>query len=426
MNEGEEIYSLAQQLFLICRSLTGDGVRKTLRLIKNQLPELEIHEVPSGTGCFDWTVPDEWNINDAYIIDPDGNKIADFRQNNLHVAGYSIPVDKTVSLDELQNHLYSLPEKQDAIPYITSYYKKHWGFCITDKQRRTLKQGRYRVRIDSSLKPGHLTYAELIIRGQSSQEIFLSTYICHPSLANNELSGPCVTAYLAKWLRSLEHRRYTYRIIFIPETIGSIYYLSRNLEYLKEHVIAGFNVSCVGDERTYSFLPSRQGNTLADRVALHVLKHIYPDFKRYSFLDRGSDERQYCSPGVDLPVVLVGRSKYEQYPEYHTSKDNMDFITPEGLYGGYNAIRQCLICLEHNEKLKTTVLCEPQLGRRGLYPSANSKVSREQLKPMMDLIAYADGTNDLLGIADLIGREIWSLFEIVNKLKNEKLLVVCE
>ncbi|HDY90209.1 MAG TPA: DUF4910 domain-containing protein [bacterium] len=426
MNEGEKIYSLAQQLFPICRSLTGEGVRKTLSLIKRQLPELEIHEVPSGTRCFDWTVPDEWNINDAYIIDPDGNKIADFRKNNLHVVGYSTPVDETVLLDELQNHIYSLPDQEDAIPYITSYYKKHWGFCITDKQRKALKQGRYRVHIDSSLKPGHLTYGQLIIPGRSSREIFLSTYICHPSLANNELSGPCVTTYLAKWLQSLENRHYTYRIIFIPETIGSIYYLSRNLEYLKEHVIAGFNVSCVGDERTYSFMPSRQGNTLADRVAQHVLKHIYPDFKRYSFLNRGSDERQYCSPGVDLPVVLVGRSKYGQYPEYHTSKDNMDFITPAGLSGGYNAIRQCLICLEHNEKLKTGVLCEPQLGKRGLYPLISSKETTKQVRPMMDLIAYADGTNDLLGIADLINREMWSLFEIVNKLKSENLLVICE
>ena len=421
---GEEMYSLACELFPICRSITGDGVRKTLKRIKSELPELKILEVPSGTKCFDWTVPLEWNIKDAYIIGPDGDKIIDFKASNLHIVGYSIPVDEIISLNELQKHLYSLPDQPDAIPYITSYYEKRWGFCITHNKRQTLKEGDYKVCIDSTLEPGNLTYGELVIPGETNEEIFLSTYICHPSLANNELSGIVVTTYLAKWLLSLKKRRYTYRIIFIPETIGSILYLSKNMKQLKNNMIAGFNVTCVGDDRAYFYLPSRSGDTLADRVALHVLRHIAPDFIKYSFLDCGSDERQYCSPGVDLPVVLVGRSKYGTYDEYHTCKDNLDFITPTGLHGAYNAIKECLVCLEHNEKLKVTVLCDPQLGKRNLYPTISTKETGEQVRTMMSLIAYCDGTKDLVDIADIIGEKITDLFDIVDKLKDEGLLEV--
>ena len=421
---GEELYSLACELFPICRSITGDGVRKTLKRIKSELPELKILEVPSGTKCFDWTVPLEWNIKDAYIIGPDGDKIIDFKASNLHIVGYSIPVDEIISLNELQKHLYSLPDQPDAIPYITSYYEKRWGFCITHNKRQTLKEGDYKVCIDSTLEPGNLTYGELVIPGETNEEIFLSTYICHPSLANNELSGIVVTTYLAKWLLSLKKRRYTYRIIFIPETIGSILYLSKNMKQLKNNMIAGFNVTCVGDDRAYFYLPSRSGDTLADRVALHVLRHIAPDFIKYSFLDCGSDERQYCSPGVDLPVVLVGRSKYGTYDEYHTCKDNLDFITPTGLHGAYNVIKECLVCLEHNEKLKVTVLCDPQLGKRNLYPTISTKETGEQVRTMMSLIAYCDGTKDLVDIADIIGEKITDLFDIVDKLKDEGLLEV--
>ena len=254
-NIGQAIYELAVELFPICRSITGEGVRKTLKRLQEILPDLQIYEVPSGTRAFDWSVPLEWNIHDAYIIDPDGKKIVDFSHSNLHVVGYSTPVNEVMSLVELQEHLHSLPEQPDAIPYLTSYYEQQWGFCITHSQRMSLVPGEYRVVIDSKLDKGSLTYGELIIPGKTDREIFLSTYICHPSMGNNELSGPTVTTYLAKWIGELESRNFTYRIIFIPETIGSIVYLSKNMDILKSRMIAGYNVTCIGDDNNYSYLP---------------------------------------------------------------------------------------------------------------------------------------------------------------------------
>jgi len=423
VNTGTNSYNLCRELFPLCRSVTGNGVRQTLQIIKDgYIPDLQIHEIPSGTQAFDWTVPKEWNINDAYIIDPDGNKIIDFKESNLHVVGYSVPVNKIVTLEELNEHLYSLPDQPNAIPYVTSYYKERWGFCLTDEQRKNLKPGNYKVYIDSSLTNGSLTYGELILPGKSEKEIFLSTYICHPSMANNELSGPVVTTFIVKWLISLKERKYTYRIIFIPETIGSIVYVSRNLDTLKNNVIAGFNITCVGDDRSYSYLPSRYGNTLADRVALHVLENMQSEFIKYSYLDRGSDERHYCSPGVDLPVVSVMRTKYGKYPEYHTSFDDLDLISPQGLQGAYEVLIKCIEALEKNEKLTVTVLCEPQLGKRGLYPTISSKQSTGNVRDMMNLLAYCDGSNDLLAVAEIINKPVWELYEMVSQLKDHELL----
>ncbi len=419
---GLKIHDLAKKLFYICRSITGEGVRESLAIIQEEIPGLTIHEVPSGEKCFDWIVPKEWNIRDAYIIDPDGKKIVDFQQSNIHVINYSTPVNQTLSLDELQNHLYSLPEQPDAIPYVTSYYKERWGFCLTHKQRQSLKPGNYQVVIDSSLSQGSLTYGELILPGETEQEILISTYTCHPSLANDNLSGPCVTTFLAKWLMSLKSRRYTYRIVFIPESIGAIVYLSRHYQKMKQNTIAGFVMTCVGDEGAVSYLPSRDENTLADKVALHVLKHTAPDFNHYSFLDRGSDERQYCSPGVDLPVVSIMRSRYGVYPEYHTSLDNLDFITPKGLQVGYELTRLCLECLEGNEYPKLNVLCEPQLGRRGLYPSISTKETYAQIYNLNNLIAYCDGKRSLLEIADKINVPLWELVKILDQLKKAELI----
>lgn len=413
-NLGQNMYSLCSELFPICRSITGNGVRQTLSILKQHIPELQVHEMPTGTVCFDWTIPKEWNIRDAYVIDPDGNKILSFKESNLHVVGYSTPVDLKVGLEELQQHLYSLPNQPEAIPYVTSYYKEDWGFCIAHSQRENLKPGEYRVYIDSELTDGSLTYGELIITGETKEEIFLSTYICHPSMANNELSGPVVTTFLAKWLSDMPKRRYTYRVVFVPETIGSIAYLSLHLQEMKKRIIAGFNITCVGDDRAYSYLPSRTGNTLSDQIAKHVLGHIDPDYISYTFLERGSDERQYCSPGVDLPVCSVMRTKYAKYPEYHTSLDNLSIVTPSGLYGGYDALQKCLECIESNHILKSTTLCEPQLSKRGLSESISSKKglasssevtsSTEKYKMMqlLNILAYADGSLTILKLADTI------------------------
>lgn len=383
-----------------------------------------VREVPSGTQVFDWSVPKEWNIRDAWIKDSKGNKILDFKDNNLHVVGYSLPVNKKVNLEELKTIIYTLPEQPDAIPYVTSYYKERYGFCMTQNQKNNLKEDNYHIFIDSELKDGSLTYGEIIIPGDSNKEVFLSTYVCHPSMANNELSGPAVAIYLAKWLKSLPIRRYTYRIIFIPETIGSITYLSQNLEHLKKRVIAGFNISCVGDNRTFSYAASRYGNTLADKLAKNVLRFYYPEYKEYSFLKRGSDERQYNAPGVDLPVCAICRSKYGEYPEYHTSKDNLDFISPEGLAGSFDVYKQCIIALENNYKYKVKVLCEPQLGKRGLYPTISQKGSSKVVKTMTDFIAYADGNNDLIDIGNIIDVPVEELVPIIKNLIDNDLIEV--
>ena len=423
----EEMYELCERLFPICRSITGDGVRKTLQmLVEVYGNEINIHEVPTGTKVFDWTVPKEWNIKEAYIENSKGQRVIDFKNNNLHVVGYSLPVDKFVDLQELKSVVYTQPDQPDAIPYVTSYYKECYGFCMSQNQLDKLPEDTYHIVIDSELKEGSLTYGEIIIPGDTEEEVFLSTYICHPSMANNELSGPVVATFLAKWLNLLVKRRYTYRIIFIPETIGAITYLSKNLQYLKEHVIAGFNLSCVGDNRTFSYVESRYGDTLADKAAKNVLSFYYPDYKTYSFLKRGSDERQYNAPGVDLPVCAICRSKYGEYPEYHTSKDNLELISPEGLLGAYEVYQQCILSLENNYSYKINVLCEPQLGKRGLYPTTSQKGTYDAVKVMIDFIAYADGSNDLIDISNIIGVPVNELLTVIEKLEKVDLLTRCD
>lgn len=421
-NVGDFCYRMATELYPICRSLSGPGVRETIAYITQYLPNLRLHEVPSGTKVFDWTVPDEWTIREAYIADESGVRIIDFKEHNLHVVGYSESVDKWMDLAELEGHLYTLPDQPNAIPYVTSYYSRRWGFCLTHNQKQVMKPGRYRVFIDSEHKSGVLNYAELILPGRTDKEIFLSTYICHPSMANNELSGPVVTTALARWLMSLEDRRFTYRIVFIPETIGSIVYLSKNLEYMKRHVVAGFNVTCIGDERCYSYLPSRAGNTLSDRAAINILRRVSPDFKQYSWLDRGSDERQYCAPGVDLPIATIMRSKYGEYPEYHTSLDDLTLISPAGLEGGFGVLQQAIDAIENNAYLKVSVLCEPQLGRRGLYPTLSTKESTAEVATMMNLISYCDGTLTLIDIAELLNKPVSELSQIIAPLLDAGLI----
>lgn len=424
MSIGDEMYRLAEELFPIDRSLTGDGVRRTLAIIKRELPDMEVHEVPTGTQVFDWTVPKEWAIRQAYIEDEQGNRIIDYKDLNLYVMGYSTPVDRWVDLEELKKHIYVQEGQPDAVPYVTSYYAPRYGFCMSEKQRDSLLPGRYHMLIDSELFDGSLTYGELVIPGRSEKEILISTYVCHPSMANNELSGPVLAVALAKRAAAQTDRKYTYRFLWIPETIGSITYLSRHLEHMKKHVIAGFVLSCVGDDRTYSYVPSRDGNTLADRAARNVLSFRYPEYRRYTFLDRGSDERQYNAPGVDLPVCVVCRSKYGEYPEYHTSLDNLEMISGGALQGSYEMYGAIFDAIEYNGFYRVKCLCEPQLGKRGMYPTVSRKGSYDAIMNMRDFLAYADGKKDLIDISDIIQAPIESLIPVIIKLQEADLLEV--
>ena len=416
------MHGWAKDLFPICRSLTGNGVRETLAYLSRIIPSMTVHEVPSGTQAFDWTVPNEWNIRGAYIEDENGNRVVDFARNNLHVVGYSTPVDQWMTLAELQPHLHSLPDQPGAIPYVTSYYVERWGFCLAHAQRESLAEGRYRVVIDSTLAPGSLTYGEVLIPGREEKEIFLSTYICHPSMANNELSGPVVVTALARAIAANTDRRFSYRIVFVPETIGSIVYISRHLEEMRRRIVAGYVVSCVGDDRAYSLLRSRDGNTLADRAAKLSLNKHAPDHIEYSYLDRGSDERQYCSPGVDLPVASIMRTRYNSYPEYHTSLDDLTLVTPGGLQGALEAYTKTIDLLEKNYTYTATTPCEPQLGKRGLYPTLSTRGAGYSVRAMTNVLAYADGTRDLVDLADRIGIPADEAIEITGKLVAAGLL----
>jgi aminopeptidase-like protein len=419
---GEMMYSWANELFPLNRSLTGNGVRETLAFIQRQIPEIQIHEVPSGTKAFDWTVPMEWSIRDAFIEDQEGNKVVDFMENNLHVVGYSLPLDKTVSRDELDSYLTSFPDQPTAIPYITSYYKPISGFCISHEQRQKLGPGPFRLYIDSNLKNGHMTYGEVLIEGETSEEVFLSTYICHPSMGNNELSGPVVAMALIQYLKSLPRRRYSYRILFTVETIGSIYFISRHLESLKRNVVAGWVLTCIGDNRTYSYVPSRQNDSYTNIISKRVLEDLQEPFIEYSWLDRGSDERQYCSPGVDLPIGSLMRSKYGEYPEYHTSLDDMSVISPEGLSGGFKLLVSAIEILESNSYYINMLPCEPQLGIRGLYPNTSTKKSGLEVRDQMNVISYLDGNNDLIEIANICGLSYSYVRTLINKLLDAGLI----
>ena len=416
------MYDLAVRLFPICRSITGDGFRQSLGIIREQVPEMQVFEVPSGTEVFDWTVPKEWNIRGGWIRRKNGETVIDFSNSNLHVLGYSLPIHRLVNRDELLEHIYTQPEQPDWIPYVTSYYKERWGFCMTEHQKEQLTDEEYEVFIDSTLADGSLTYGELIVPGETDEEIFFSTYLCHPSMANNELSGPCLMTALIKYVQSLSKRRYTYRFIIVPETIGSITYLSRNLKSMQQHVKAGFVLSCVGDDRTYSMVSTKYEDTLADRVLRNVLHYHYPDYIRYSFMKRASDERQYGSAGVGLPVCAFCRSKYHEYPEYHTSADNLSVISPEGLQGSYDVMVKVINALEYNRHYQMTCPCEPQLGKRGLYPTISQKGTYAAFRAMQHFTAYADGRNDLIAISEIIGTPVDQLIPIVGKLMEHHLV----
>ena len=395
---GEEIFGLAARIFPICRSITGDGVRRTLREIGSHLA-IKVHEVPTGTEVFDWTIPCEWNIRDAYIRNSAGDKIVDFAQSNLHVMSYSVPVRKRLSLAELKEHVHTLPEQPDLIPYRTSYYADDWAFCMAHRQLQALPEQAYEVVIDSSLKSGSLTYGEYLHRGETDEEFLLSAHICHPSLANDNCSGVALLTHLARRMVGLR-TRYSYRFLFAPGTIGAIAWLAANEEQARR-IKHGLVVSMVGDGGGPTYKKSRQGDAVIDRAMEHVLRHsgmapVIEDFSPY-----GYDERQYCSPGFNLPVGLFQRSKYGTVPEYHTSADNLAFIKAWRLLESYNVIVKTIGVIENDAVYcNTTPKCEPQLGKRGLYRRVGGKDIAIQNMAMLWVLNFSDGAHSLLDIAE--------------------------
>lgn len=406
---GREMHQLISELYPICRSITGSGLRETLGLLKRHI-SLTIHEVPSGTAVFDWTVPKEWNIRDGYIKNLKGEKVVDFQKCNLHVVGYSTPIKKKVSLEELKSHIFTVPEHPDWIPYRTSYYAESWGFCLSHNQLLQLSEEQYEVCIDSSLESGHLAYGEYYIKGESPDEILISSHICHPSLANDNLSGVTLATFLAQHLSSLS-LRYSYRFLFIPGTIGSITWLclNENRAYKIKH---GLVLACVGDPGKCTYKKSRIGNAEIDRAAAHVLRHSSQEYEILDFSPYGYDERQFCSPGFNLPVGCFMRTPHGRFPEYHTSADNLHFVRPEYLADSYSKCVSIVSILENNKKyLNQHPKCEPQLGKRGLYGSIGGNTdARTGELAMLWVLNMSDGTNSLLDIAEKSGLD----FELVN------------
>jgi aminopeptidase-like protein len=418
---GLEIYALISDLYPICRSITGDGLRKTLNMLQQYIP-LEMCEVPTGTPVFDWAVPKEWNIRDAYIKNPKGEKVVDFQESNLHVLNYSVPIHKTLPLAELRNYLFSLPDYPDWIPYRTSYYRENWGFCLAHRTLQTLEEGDYEVYIDSSLEDGCLTYGEYFIPGTTSDEVLLSCHSCHPSLCNDNLSGIALATFLAKHLSS-QTLRYSYRFLFIPGTIGSITWLSQN-EHRVPHIKHGLVIAGVGDSGALTYKKSRQGNAEIDRAVTHVLHHTGQDFKINDFSPYGYDERQYCSPGFNLPVGNLGRTPFGAYPEYHTSADNLDFVNPTSLADSFETYLAIIDLLENNRTyLNTKPKGEPQLGKRGLYTTLGGKqTTPEDRMALLWVLNLSDGTHSLLDIAERSGLSFSSLKQAAHALANTDLL----
>ena len=394
---GEALHGFATELFPICRSITGNGLRQTLAMIKNRIP-LETFEVPSGTQVFDWIVPKEWNVLDAYIKDQTGRRVVDFQQSNLHLMNYSSPVHATMPLRELKSHLFALPEKPDWIPYRTSYYREDWGFCLAHNQMLALQDGDYEVYIDSSLRDGHLSYGECFLPGRSSDEILISCHICHPSLANDNLSGLVVAAALAQLL-SGKDLRYSYRFLFAPGTIGAITWLAQNRE-TAGRIRHGLVLTCLGDNGRFHYKKSRRRDSEIDRVAAHVLSHLTDAPEILEFSPYGYDERQYCSPGFNLPVGCLMRSVWGSFPEYHTSADNLDFIKPQALAASLRVCAAIVDVLENNDHYRNlNPYCEPQLGRRGLYHGTGGDGIDSEINARLWVLNLSDGGHSLLDIA---------------------------
>jgi aminopeptidase-like protein len=424
---GKAAMDLVSRLFPICRSITGDGVRDTLAILR-EFANLRIQEVPSGYRAFDWTVPKEWNIRDAYVKNQQGERVIDFRRSNLHVLNYSVPISAAMTLDELRPHLYTLPGQPNAIPYRTSYYEERWGFCLSHRDLEGLPEGNYEVCIDSTLEQGHLTFADAVLPGASDHELVFSTYMCHPSMANHELSGPVLSA-LMYWLLSECEHEYTYRFIYVPETIGALVYLSEHGQHLREHMHSGYVLASLGRQDTYTYKRSRCGGTPGDKVAEHCLQYA-PDgaaTQVIDFVPHGSDERQYCSPGFNLPVGLLTRPMYSTFPEYHTSLDDLDFVSGDAMA---ESLKMCLRMVQVHELnrmyLNLSPYGEPQLSKRGLYPSLGASGTYAARQASLDrrlyLLAYADGSHDLIDIADRIGCAAWEFAPEIHELMDAGLL----
>lgn len=394
---GREAYAMMEALYPICRSITGEGVRESLRLLQHTIP-LAMHEVPSGSQVFDWVVPKEWNIRDGYIKNSAGERVVDFRQNNLHVLNYSVPVHRSMSMDELRPHLFTLPETPDLIPYRTSYYQEKWGFCLSQRQLDQMEDGQYEVCVDSTLEPGNLTYGELRIQGQTDDEVLISTHLCHPSLCNDNLSGVATAAGLASLIDGVD-LRYSYRFVWIPGTIGAITWLALNESQLSR-IKHGLVLSCLGDSGGFTYKRSRQGNAEIDRVVEHVLRSTGHDFEMIDFTPYGYDERQYCSPGINLPVGCFMRTPNGKYPQYHTSADDLSFVSAPALAGSIRNLLRIVELLERNYTyLSLNTKCEPQLGRRGLYRLVGGTDNTGVEEAMLWVLNYSDGQNSLLDIA---------------------------
>jgi aminopeptidase-like protein len=424
MSAGEDMLRFIAEAYPICRSITGDGVRRTLGMLRERIP-LEVHEVPSGTPVFDWTVPKEWNIRDAWIADPSGRKVVDFQACNLHVLNYSVPIHEKLPLDELKKHLFTLPDKPDLIPYRTSYYKETWGFCLSHNQLQALPEGEYEVRIDSTLADGSLTYGELFLPGESEREVLLSTHVCHPSLCNDNLSGIAVMTWLARELQARPRRRYSYRFLFIPGTIGSITWLARN-EERAGRIAHGLVAANLGDPGGFHYKRTRNGFAEIDRAVLNVLETSGEPFGDEHFVPFGYDERQYSSPGFNLNVGSLTRTPYGRYPEYHTSADNLGFVRPEALEGSLRTYLAVMDVLEGNRRyLNLNPKCEPQLGRRGLYRTIggdDAGAGRARELALLWVLNLSDGEYSLLEIAERSGMAFAAIREAADALLEVELL----
>lgn len=420
-SKGEQMHDLMSELYPICRSITGDGVRETLSILKKHIP-LSLHKIRTGATVFDWQVPKEWNIRDAYIKNSQGKKIVDFADSNLHVVNYSIPIHEHMPLSQLKKHLFTLPEHPDWIPYRTSYYKEDWGFCIPHKQFQKLEDDMYEVHIDSTLKKGHLTYGEFYLPGACSDEVLLSTHICHPSLCNDNLSGISVLTFLAKYLQT-QKLRYSYRFLFIPGTIGAIAWLSIN-ELKTKRIKHGLVAVLLGDEGAFTYKKSRRGNAEIDRIVIDVLENNKVPHKIVDYSPYGYDERQFCSPGFNLPVGSLTRTSYGQFPEYHTSADNLDFVKPGALDDSLKVYVDVISMLEKNEKyINTNPKCEPQLGRRKLYDhiGGNNEAADYQMA-MLWVLNLSDGEHSLMDISKESGISFRLIREVADKLVDCMLL----